>query len=186
MITLTKKQIIEAIPKIRKGLEQYVWLQNQVNNTDVRKDEEFQRKFNYFYKITPHRDKIWQKEFYTLLQKSKTKNSTFEKVLSELFKKTGKIEASFSSKLIATINPTMPVIDSIVLKNLKIKLPYSYTKNRELIIKEIYQALINEFSKFLKTDTGRYLIEQFKKEYPDVKITEVKILDLILWQTRNI
>jgi hypothetical protein len=79
----------------------------------------------------------------------------------------------------------MPVIDSIVLKNLKLKLPYSYDKEREIQILKIYQTLVKEFSLFLKTETGKYLVEQFTKEYPTSKISKTKMLDLILWQTRN-
>lgn len=185
MISLTKEQIHDALPKVKKGLDQYLWIQGEVMKKDVRKDTEFQKKFNYFYKITPHRNKEWQKEFYSLLQKSKKDTVTFESTLSKLFKKTGKIESSFASKLVATIDPKMPVIDSIVLKNLKLKLPYSYEKDREIKILKIYQTLIKEFSLFLKTETGKYLVEQFAKEYPTSKISKTKMLDLILWQTRN-
>jgi hypothetical protein len=129
-------------------------------------------------------NKEWQKEFYSLLQKSKKDTTTFENTLSKLFEKTGKIESSFASKLVATIDPKMPVIDSIVLKNLKFKLPYSYDKEREIKILKIYQTLIKEFSLFLKTESGKYLVEQFAKEYPTSKISKTKMLDLILWQTR--
>jgi hypothetical protein len=185
MISLTKEQINEALPKVKKGLDQYLWIQSELMKKDVSKDVEFQKKFNYFYKITPHRNKEWQKEFYSLLQKSKKDTVTFESILSKLFKKTGKVESSFASKLVATIDPKMPVIDSIVLKNLKLKLPYSYDKERESKIIKIYQTLIKEFSLFLKTESGKYLVEQFTKEYPTSKISKTKMLDLILWQTRN-
>lgn len=57
MITLDKEQINKALPKIKKGLIQYVWIQSELLKRDISKDEEFQRKFNYFYKITPHRNK---------------------------------------------------------------------------------------------------------------------------------
>lgn len=185
MISLTKEQIHEAIPKVKTGLDKYWIIQSEVMDKDVSKDTDFQKKFNYFYKITPHRNKEWQKEFYSLLQKSKKDTVTFESTLSKLFKKTGKVESSFASKLVATIDPKMPVIDSIVLKNLKLKLPYSYEKDREIKIHKIYQTLVKEFSLFLKTETGKYLVEQFAKEYPTSKISKTKMLDLILWQTRN-
>jgi hypothetical protein len=29
-----------------------------------------------------------------------------------------------------------------------------------------------------------YLVERFRNEYPDANITEVKVVDLVLWQTR--
>lgn len=185
MITLDKEQINKALPKIKKGLIQYVWIQSELLKRDISKDGEFQKKFNYFYKITPHRDKEWQNHFYTLLQVSKQTHISFTEILCALYKKTGKLEASFASKLKATISPDMPVIDSIVLKNLKLKLPYSYQKDRSSKINEVYQTLIKETSQFLKTENGKYLIKQFIKKYSEANITKEKILDLILWQTRD-
>ncbi len=185
MIILSKEQIKITLPKIKNGLVQYLWIQNELSKRDVSKDEEFQKKFNYFYKITPHRDKNWQKDYYNLLQKNKKVSVSFEKILSNLYKKTGKLEASFASTLKATISPDMHIIDSVVLKHLKLKLPYSYQKNRSFKINEIYQILISETSEFLKTEKGKYLIEQFIKEYPEANITKTKMLDLVLWQTRD-
>ncbi len=185
MITLNKKQIKESLPRIKKGLEQYLWIQKEVELRDVSEDEEFQRRFNYFYKIIPHRNKVWQNEFYNLLENSKNTEITFETLLSNLFNKTGKIEASFVSKLMATLNPELPVIDSVVLKNLGLRLPYSYVKNRELLINEIHLKLVDEFANFLKTENGVYLKEQFNLAYPEVGITKIKMLDLVLWQTRT-
>src|SRR3989344_3336684 len=140
MISLTKKQIRDALPKIKNGLDRYIWIQNEVMNRNTCKDLEFQRNFNYFYKITPHRGEDWRKEFYCLLQKSKKDGITFESALAKLFKKTERVEASFASKLVATIIPKMPIIDKHVLENLKLRLPYSYKKDREVEISKIYQA----------------------------------------------
>ena len=39
------------------------------------------------------------------------------------------------------------------------------------------------FGTFSATETGGYLVERFRAEDPDAKITEVKTVDLILWQT---
>ncbi len=185
MMALTKEQIRKALPKIKKGLDQYLWIQSEVVKRDVSKDQEFQRKFNYFYRITPYRNRDWQKEFYSLLQENKCREISFEAILSNLRKKTDRLEASFSSKLKATITPEMPVIDSVVLKNLGLRLPYSYQADRELRIHEVYEKLVTEFSRFLKTKNGAYLVSEFKKEYPDTNVSKVKMLDLVLWQTRE-
>ena len=183
MIFLTKQQIDTAIPKVKVGLEKYLWLQNEVSRRNVALDREFQQKFNGFYRV--RRNQEWQKEFYKLLEVNKNTNTSFINILSKLYKKTNRIEASFVSKLIATINHKMPVIDKIVFANLNLRLPPTTTKNRILIISEHYQTLNKEFLEFLKTENGRYLVKQFTKKYPKAKITKVKMLDLILWQTRS-
>ena len=47
----------------------------------------------------------------------------FSLTLVELFAATGRIEASFASKLHATLHPNAPVTDSVVLENLGLRLP---------------------------------------------------------------
>lgn len=183
MISLKKQQIKNAIPRVKAGLEKYLWLQKEFKLRDVIKDREFQRKFNGFYKVRRNSD--WQKVFYELLENNKNRKVSFKDTLAKLYKKTGRMEASFASKLVATINPKMPVIDAVVFKNLGLVLPSRNTKNRELLIDERYQHLIKEFSLFLQTEEGKYLIGKFIKEYPRANITEIKMLDFILWQTRD-
>lgn len=192
MIHLNKKQIENALPKVKKGLEKYVWLQTKLDSSSIHKDRLYQTKFNYFYRITPFRNQKWQKEFYELLETSKrNKNIVFVDILNTLYKKTGRIEASFASKLIATINPRLPVIDSVVLGNLRkqgnivMRLPYSSDDNRIHKIKQLHNKLNQLFVEFLRTKNGKYLVKRFTKEYPNVNITKIKMLDLILWQTRQ-
>ncbi len=78
----------------------------------------------------------------------------------------------------------MPVIDSVVLHNLNLTLPRYNLRSRADQLEDLYQTLISWFRAFLKAATGRYLIRRFREEYPDAKISEVKMLDLVLWQTR--
>ena len=183
MISLNKKQIDMAIPKVKIGLEKYLWLQNEVVKRDVSTDRDFQKRFNAFYRV--RRNKDWQKDFYKLLELNKKTKISLEEVLARLHKKVGRIEASFASKLVATINPDKPVIDKIVFNNLGLKLPTASTRDRNTIIIKQYDHLAKEFSDFLQTDNGKYLIQQFANNYPQSKLSEVKMLDLILWQTRD-
>ena len=183
MISLSQKQIDNAIPKVKIGLEKYLWLQNEINKRNVSLDRDFQKRFNAFYRV--RRNKDWQKDFYTIMELNKDKEVSLEDVLINLYKKVGRIEASFASKLVATINTKSPIIDKVVFNNLGLKLPAVNTKDRNLIIIQQYNHLIEEFSVFLKTQNGKYLTEQFIKNYPQAEISEVKMLDLILWQTRD-
>jgi hypothetical protein len=54
----------------------------------------------------------------------------FKDALTYFYEKTRRIEASFSSKLLATINPNMPVWDVNVLNNLRIIPPHYKQQNR--------------------------------------------------------
>lgn len=191
MIHLNKKQIEDALPRVKDGLEKYVWLQAKLNILNVRKDSLYQTKFNNFYRITPFRNQKWQKEFYKLLETSKrNKNIVFGDILNTLYKKTNRVEAAFASKLVATINPRLPVIDSVVLRNLRkqgnvmMRLPYYHEDNRIDKIKELHKEMGKLFNEFLRTKNGKYLVKRFREEYTGVNITKIKMLDLILWQTR--
>jgi hypothetical protein len=66
-------------------------------------------------------------------------------------------EASFSSKLLATIDPDMPVINSIVLRHLKLRLPAHIASQRAKCIVELHGGLVTCFTEFLTTETGRYV-----------------------------
>jgi len=148
----------------------------------VRLNTTFQRKFNHFYRV--RRGATWQGHFYNLLEQKKRQRITFSEILETLHKTTNRYEASFASKLAATIDPTFPVIDSIVLRNLKLKLPPSRAEGRLSLIDELHSDLKRKFEAYLLTDSGKYLLSEFSRTYPNAQITSVKMVDLVLWQTR--
>jgi hypothetical protein len=139
-------------------------------------------RFNHFYRVRRGTD--WQKKFYSLLEMQKHKTVSFADVLQALHQTTGRYEPSFASKLVATIRPDMPVIDSIVLRNLDLTLPGYHSRDRAARLVQLYETLVSRFRAFLKTETGRYVIRRFREEYPGAKLSKVKMLDLVLWQTR--
>jgi hypothetical protein len=182
-ITITTEQIIRALPKTRKGLMQYTELQAIYTKPDSVSTREFQMKFNSFYIV--RRNKQWQDVFYSIMKNVEKDNANFYKILSELENKTKKVEASFVSKMIATIDPSKPVIDAFVLKNLGFKLPSPTKKNRKEEIEKIYKAIDKSMNDFLKTENGIFLIKKFDAMYPNSNISNIKKLDLVLWQTRD-
>jgi len=182
-ITLNKADIDAALPRIAVGLNKYLWLQSHRDTCDLRFSSEFRKRFNGFYRV--RRGPDWQNKFFELLEKRKGLTVRFDEVLETLLRTTGRHEASFASKLVATINPDMPVIDSIVLRNLELRLPPSGSKQRVARIQELHNRLAACFTEFLRTETGRYLVDRFREEYPSADISEIKMLDLVLWQTRS-
>ena len=107
-------------------------------------------------------------------------------MLGAPYNATGRIEASFASKLAASVDPGKPVIDSFVLKNLGFSLSrYGTADTRLARSVEVYKGIGKVFAEFLGTDQGTYLIARFEKCYPQRQLTPVKMLDLVLWQTRE-
>ena len=179
---LTKVIIDSALPLIENGLIKYLFIQNNFHKTNVFEDREFQKKFNHFYRV--RRGSEWQEKFYRILEESKNCDRSFSEVLEALSHSTGRVEASFSSKLLATVKPNNVVLDSIVLKNMGLKLPYSSVKNRKEKVVDIFNNLDRKLNEIVISDAGEYLVSEFKKMYPEANITKIKMLDLVLWQTR--
>lgn len=182
---LSKAQIDAALPEISTGLRQYQEIQKRFAQNDKTSENKalFRKRFNAFYRVRRNAD--WQEVFFSLMEKSKNETLSFQQVLTTLHQETKRYEASFASKLVATINPELPVIDKFVLQNMGLSLPSYSARERASRILQVYSDLQNNFDKCLKSETGRYLVNAFKSMYPDAKITEVKMLDLVLWKTRK-
>ncbi len=149
-IILTKADIETALPRVAAGLKKYQWLQAQRDTCDLRSDPEYRKRFNGFYRVRRGQD--WQDKFYDLLERKKGQTVPFAELLDSLHRTTGRFEASFASKLLATIDPNMPVIDSVVLRNLNLRLPASSSRQRSARIHEIHSRLVTCFRDFLTTE----------------------------------
>lgn len=182
-IDLTVRDIDAALANVGPGLEKYLAIQSRLRHCDIRTDTKFRRMFGGFYRV--RRDACWQDAFYRLLERAKARQTTFGDVLSELHSATGRWEASFVSKLLATVDPTQPVIDSVVLRNVGLRLPAHGAPDRESRIVDLHGRLAAIFREFLSTEAGRCLVSRFRGRYPDADVTETKMLDLVLWQTRR-
>jgi hypothetical protein len=183
VIQLDEAAIGRALPLAAAGLEKYCWLQAALATTDVSRNREFQTRFNAFYRV--RRNSAWQSTFYSVLQHNKAKRPSFVDVLHALHAATGTAEASFASKLVASVDPDMPVIDSVVLKNLSLTLPRPGPIEARLAqIVELHDRIRRIFSDYLDSDMGRHLVARFEDSYPDRRVTRVKMLDLVLWKVR--
>lgn len=166
------------------GLEKYCWLQAVLGTRNVARDREFQTTFNAFYRV--RRNEAWRAAFCDLLEQEKYNRRPFAEVLCALHAVTGRAEASFASKLVASVDPDLPVIDSFVLRNLGLRLPRAGAIECRLRrVVELYDQIQQLFSEYLDSDVGRRLVMSFEQAYPNRGLTPVKMLDLVLWQARS-
>ena len=164
--------------------------------TDLSADVNYQKNFTNYYRV--RRDHGWLQEFYKFFEENKNnKEITFEKIIRHLSnvehnvkqtKKnpTGKaktVEASFASKMLATINPNHPIWDGQVLRALKIEVDGALShedKIKECI--EVYQKIEKEIATFIATDEGQQCIALFDKVFPSCKcFSDYKKIDFYLW-----
>ena len=168
----------EAVIK-HLGLNDYKYIMDTFTvSKDIKEDYEFQKKFNYFYKV--RRNEAWRVKFYGLFQELKSvENVTFERIHDELHERTGNWEASFASKMLATINPNKPIWDSKVLESLDIKAP---EQNKQLdTYVEVYNKIVMKEEELLARKDIRDTIDAFNEVYGEYQLSDIKILDFILW-----
>lgn len=183
-IKLTRDTIDATLPKVQVGLNKYLWLQSQVaqNPESFHAAPLFQQKYNAFYRVQ-RRNSDWMSKYYALMAQAAAQGLTFQDILDSLHKATSRVEASFASKMFATLNPNAPVIDAWVLFNTGYKLPYAKAKNRLQTICQIHTVLGIDLSAYLATDDGKYLVSEFTRLYGSC-VTPKKMLDFVLWKTR--
>lgn len=171
--------------KLSVGLEKYQNIMKMLYSVDVSIDKDFQKKFNGFYRIR-QRTKEFYELLYNYLEENKNSDASFESILLYFFNQTERIEASFSSKIAATINPNLPIWDSIVLKNIGLKTPgYNLSKqDRFNKTVDLYNHLVKFYSHLLNDNLSNKMIKDFDEHFPETNITKYKKIDLILWQTR--
>lgn len=182
-LKLTIEQVEAALPRVSVGLAKYTWLQNELLVRDVSRDAEFQKRFGGFYRV--RRNAAWRDTYFQVLERAKREIISFEEALRSVHRATGRVEASFASKLVATIDPNQPVIDSVVLRNLGLKLPAVSASNRFSEIAQLHSQLSEVYARFLETRSGGDLVARFQRAYPGSPVTRTKMLDLVLWQSRE-
>lgn len=181
---MTRDEVENAILNARRGIARYAEIMNLFPTVDVSSDRDFQRKYNGFYRVQRRKEE-WYQAYYSLMQGLKGKPVSFDLVIDKIFDETNRVEPSFSSKLVATLNPKKPVWDIYVLQNTKHKAPSYANKARITLIKTAYRSIEQWYEKFLDSADGRLCVKIFDEKIPEHKgFTDLKKVDFVLWQTR--
>lgn len=182
---MERDDIAAAIDRARDGIDQYLEIMDTLHDVDVSRDKDFQRRFNHFYRIR-QRSQEWYSAYYDLMEASKVTPPAFDDVLEHLRENLGRYEPSFSSKLVATVDPSKPVWDKYVLEHSGQKAP-AYSSPRKFDrAKSIYRGIQEWYSQFLESPESRTMIDTFNELVPcHDRITDIKKVDLVLWQTRS-
>lgn len=186
MIDLEKAALIVRRREISQGLEKYKYFRERLFETDVTKDEVYQKEYRAFYQMRRFYNNHFAEGFFSLMEKAKEKKGIdFQYVFTNMQEIQGTCEISFSSKLLHTIDPSYPIWDSIVTRNhFGINPPYSSCKKKSEACIAKYNGYKQEFYQYLNSEEGISLIEIFDQQYPNSGIHDVKKADFILWQDR--
>lgn len=180
---LSDQQIEDALNRCGPGLEKYRWIMDRVHRGDVRLDADFQRTYNGFYRV--RKAAPWRAVYFEMLERAKAQPMDFSGVLRGLYAGVGSVEASFASKLVATIDPTRPVWDRFVLRNFGLRKPYPYQDDQLGRTIRIYDELRRRSAALVGSAEGRRICDAFSARYPNAEVTDMKRIDLVLWQHRD-
>ena len=115
----------------------------------------------------------------------KDKKTTFEDIITYLYEKTGYVEPSFSSKMLATLDSSKPIWDKYVIENLDLKLIGKTSEEKLANAIETYHVIEKWYEEFLATEKAEECVRAFDSALPDyVMINSIKKVDTILWSIR--
>ena len=174
----------KTLPKIENGIDKYLLIMKSFRSCDVLNSIDFQKMYNGFYRIR-QRSPEFYKCYYDYMEQHKNDSLTFKDIITHFYYSLNRIESSFSSKLLATVEPDMPIWDSIVLKNLGLKSPPYYKNDRLQSNIELYSHIVNWYTEYLKTQNAKDVLNVFDDIYPKVKLSNVKKIDFALWSIRE-
>lgn len=173
--------------KLATGLERYKEIMALYKCSDnIAKDELFQRKFKSFYRMGKKPPEYYKVYFRTLEQLRQGKELSMRQILETLYRVEHRKEFSFASKMLATHDPTLPVWDSKVRKQINqhssLHLKQLFKSIDECV--EAYAHMVKWYKAFMRSEEAHRIIREFDDRFPGQKIKAIKKVDLVLWQTR--
>lgn len=169
------------------GVDKYLLIMKGLHEVNISsiKGESFRKQYCNFYRMN-RRSKEFKTCYFKIFENLKIKNADdFDLVIDKISETTNRIEASFSSKMVASINANKPLLDSIILNNLEIKFPKHSSSERSIKIKLIYKELEDNYQNFLKTKSAKNWLNLFDKKIGKFNISNTKKIDFIIWQTNR-
>lgn len=180
----TDAEVVAAIEKAKPGISKYLAIMDRLYSVNVSTDADFQRMYNGFYKMG-QKPQDWYAAYYELLEKSKGSRPSFKAVIEYNYAKFQRCEASFSSKLVATLDPWKPIWDKYVIENVNPDADEGAVTKIDVAIAR-YAEIQQWYSSFLQTDDGKRWVGLFNQNVPIYfRISDIKKVDFILWQMRE-
>lgn len=172
------------IVRIIKSGKTYTEICKNAYSCDVSLDHNFQRLFTSFYKI--RRDRKWKECFFYLFEQTKYAQcdvSSFKSIIHNVYALTGAVESSIVSKMMAVINPDLPVLDNNVLRSLNVIAP-SNLMEKDLRIEAssaLYEALYDKFLQFYQTEIYLKYTNFIDTVIPEIShLSDARKVDLYL------
>ncbi|WP_290464480.1 hypothetical protein [Bacteroides acidifaciens] len=136
-----------------------------IDQVDNCRSRNYQRNFNRFYRV--RRGVEWQSVYYEILLREYGNKPSFAQIITEMYERTGNVEPSFSSKLVATLDTDKPVWDKYVLMNLGKTLTGTKKEVRLNNAIALYRDIEEWYNTFLSTKEAKQWISLFDEKLTD-------------------
>jgi len=117
--------------------------------------------------------------YFNYMENNKNGGINFEDIIKYMYDKTNTMQPSFASKLLHTINPSKPILDSRVQYHLKLKTIQS--QNTIPKIFKYYEELVSLYDEYLKTQNATDVINIFDEIHKNTNLTAIKKIDNAIW-----
>lgn len=182
---ISMREFVLSSVVIRSGVDRYCRIMSLFNSGEGCGDETFRRLYTGFYRV--RRSAAWLESYFSLMSEFSCRGENdFGVILKAVDAIPGSgVELSFSSKMLATINPKMPIWDSQVKAALDLAdIPQHGSKEfREAQAISLYGELRATFARLLVEADVRREIAEFDSLLPIYAkaLTDEKKLDYLLW-----
>lgn len=187
---LNPSTVIESSLETAFNLKTYIYILSAIQQDNFVATPEFRKKFNGFFRVR-QRSQDWYDYYYKLMEEQKSANRGFRELLVCLEIVSGTIDVSFVSKMMAAVNPSLPIWDKYVLQNLRLLKRWEKmaVHDKTLRIDEadkIYGEIKSRYEIFISSKEGEACIAAFDSAMPNYKekLTAVKKIDYLLWSKR--
>ncbi|MEK7104315.1 MAG: hypothetical protein AAB842_02860 [Patescibacteria group bacterium] len=198
-----KEEIIEKL-LARNGdhFSMYFLIKERFLKNNISDDDEFQKKFCYFY-VMRGINRLEKEEFFKLPSSMKN-NLELKNILEKLCEipnngQRHRLFLSFGTKLLHTIDENLPIYDGNIAKVLELANPTYPTQKEERIqnrisiydeLKECFKILlgnaeIKNYLKYIRQDFSSRA-KQTSFDWKDNFISDTKLLDSLLWALHTI
>lgn len=190
MDVLNPETVIEDSLETAFNLKAYLRIISEIQRDDFIATPDFRKMFNGFYRVR-QKTAAWYDTYYKLLEEQKKADRPFREILQYLESVNGAIDVSFVSKMMAAVDPSLPIWDRYVLQNLGLlqrweKLNGKDKGRRIDEAERIYEDIKVWYATFIRSKDGKACIAAFDSAMPNYtkKLTAVKKVDYLLWSKR--
>lgn len=182
--------------KVIEKMDLYNQIMDNIKTQNVSNNEKFQKVYNKYYGLNVSTDDTYKEKYYQYMEEIKNKKDiSYEKVIRSLKEKTGRVDYSFASKLLHTINQEMPILDKHLMRLLGFALKERGTDDERIAyyidvhktVKEEYDMIRNNYSSGMVPNKAIYkALKEFDNVYSNNKnLSVAKKIDCILFRMRK-